>query len=307
MATDLLTSALTAFDIVRTGDATSAEARSGAGVHRVRISAGELGYLKVTPAALGEKAVADAERELRFYRQVASTVPVATPTLLGALSTPEGIALLLSDAGTERPPSAWTGQDWSRLGRDLARVHATPVPSGAWARPDPLATAVSTLDLDQVRAFWTPTLPDLESWLANRDQVIARLGAQPEVFVHGDCHTGNVVHADRGLAFCDWQSAGLGRASADLAFLSVRATPAGVRIPSSLVRDYLAHRSADQDPAALQATTLLEELAVYVFEWPPFAAYNDSAGVARVRRRARALADQLGDAGIDAGIGREPG
>ena len=303
MATGLLTAALTALDLVRTGDTPSAEARSGAGIHRVRTPAGDLGYLKVTPATLGEKAVADAERELRFYRQVASTVPVATPALLGALSTPEGIALLLSDAGTERPPTAWTGRDWSRLGRDLARIHATPVPSEAWARPDPLAPALSTPDLKQVRAFWTSALPTLESLLDNRDEILARLSEQPEAFLHGDCHTGNVLHADRGLAFCDWQSAGLGKASTDLAFLSVRATPAGVRIPPELVRDYLAHRSADHDPAELRVAILLEELAVYVFEWPPFAAYNDWVGVARVRRRARTLADHLGDAGIEAGLG----
>jgi Ser/Thr protein kinase RdoA (MazF antagonist) len=303
MATGLLAAALTALELVRTGDAPSAEARSGAGIHRVRTPAGELGYLKVTPATLGEKAVADAERELRFYRQVAPTVPVATPALLGSLSSREGIALLLSDAGTERPPSAWTGQDWSRLGRDLARIHATPVPTGAWARPDPLAAALGAPDLDQIRAFWTSTLPALESLLANRDEILARLGEQPEVFVHGDCHTGNVVHAGRGPAFCDWQSAGLGRASADLAFLSVRATPGGVRIPPELVRHYLAHRAADHDPAALQMAILVEELAVYVFEWPPFAAYNDSAGAARVRRRARALADRLGGAAIGAGLG----
>lgn len=73
--------------------------------------------------------------------------------------------------------------------------------------------------------------------------------------------------------------------------------------PPELVRDNLAHRSADHDPAELRVAILLEELAVYVFEWPPVAAYNDWVGVARVRRRARTLADHLGDAGIGAGLG----
>jgi hypothetical protein len=294
MAADLLTEALTAFGVAPTHAAGSTDARSGAGVHQVRTPTGQLGYLKVTPVALGEEARANAGRELRFYQRVAPAMPVATPALLDALSTPEGIALLLSDAGTERPSDAWTDQDWSRLGRDVAAIHTMPHPEGEWARPDPLRRALATPDLDQIRAFWTPVLPALDSLLQNRDGIIARLDAQPTVFVHGDCHTGNITHTGQGLAFCDWQSTGMGRASADLAFLSVRAAPAGVRIPSALLRQYLAHRPIDGDAAELQETVLLEELAVYVFEWPPYAAYNDAAGVARVQRRARALADRLG-------------
>lgn len=300
MTNDLLAEALTAFGVVRTHAAQSTEARSGAGVHQVRTSTGELGYLKVTSVAPGEAARSDAERELRFYQRIAPTLPVATPALLDTLCTAEGVALLLSDAGTERPPEAWTDQDWSRVGRDLAAIHTMPLPEGEWTRPDPLGRALASPDLDQIRAFWAPALPALDSLLEKRDAIVARLGAQPTVFVHGDCHTGNIMHSGRGLAFCDWQSTGLGRASADLAFLSVRAAPAGVRIPPALVRQYLAHRPIDGDPSEFRETVLLEELSVYVFEWPPYAAYNDAAGVARVQRRARALADQLGSVATSA-------
>ncbi|MFD2795244.1 phosphotransferase family protein [Promicromonospora vindobonensis] len=300
MTVDLLTEALGAFGAVRTDAAPPTEARSGAGVYSVRTPHGERGYLKATPVGLGTGAMAKAERELRFYQQVAPTTPVATPVLLDILCTSGGIALLLSDVGTERPASAWTDQDWSRLARDLAEVHSMPLPDGDWSRPDPLGTALATPDHDQIRAFWAPVLPALEGLLANRDEIFARLDAQPTAFVHGDCHTGNIVHGERGPAFCDWQPAGLGRASADLAFLSVRATPAGVQVPSALVRDYLAHRPTVADPAELERAALLEELAVYVFEWPPYAAYNDAAGVARVQQRARALADHLGGAATGA-------
>jgi hypothetical protein len=34
----------------------------------------------------------------------------------------------------------------------------------------------------------------------------------------------------------------------------------------------------------------LEELAIFVFQWPPFAAYNSPAGIARVNDRTRQLA-----------------
>lgn len=37
----------------------------------------------------------------------------------------------------------------------------------------------------------------------------------------------------------------------------------------------------------------LEELAILVFPWPPYTAYNGPAGTARVRRRARDLAERL--------------
>ncbi|WP_423462947.1 phosphotransferase family protein [Promicromonospora sp. MS192] len=294
MSADLLAHALATLEVARTSTASPTEARSGAGVYHVRTSTGRPAYLKVTPATLGRAVMAGAERELRFYRQVAPSLPVATPALLGTVSAPDGLALLLADAGTERAPTAWTDGDWALLGRALARIHATPVPDGEWARPDTLLTAVETPDLDRIRAFWAPVLPRLESLLEQRTETIDQLTSQPTAFVHGDCHAANIVHGERGPVFCDWQSTGLGRASADLAFLSVRATPTGAEVSPALVETYLAHRPQPVDPDCLKRAVLLEELAVYVFEWPAFAAYNDATGVARVRRRAADLADRLG-------------
>ncbi|MCP2266329.1 phosphotransferase family protein [Promicromonospora thailandica] len=290
MPADLLGAALTAFGVTPTGAPASAEARSGAGVHQVRTAAGAPAYLKVTPVALGAWAVAAAERELRFYRAVAPTLPVPTPALLDAAALPAGLALLLSDAGAARPASAWTDRDWAELGGQLAVLHSSPLPEGSWDRRDPLREPLP--DAGLVRAFWASDLPDVLP--EHRARIVERLDARPTVFVHGDCHAANVLHSGRGLALCDWQSAGFGRASADLAFLSVRAAPAGVRIPPTLLAGYLARSPADAD--ALRRAVLLEELATYVFEWPAYAGYNDAAGIARVRRRTRALADRLRDA-----------
>lgn len=96
--------------------------------------------------------------------------------------------------------------------------------------------------------------------------------------------------------FCDWQESGTGRATSDLALLSVRATPSGAHVPGAVLDEYV-RQSADagvrHDGAELRRAVELEELAVLVFQWPPFAAYNDDAGIARVRRRARHLADRL--------------
>jgi hypothetical protein len=47
---------------------------------------------------------------------------------------------------------------------------------------------------------------------------------------------------------------------------------------------------AGADPAPLKRALILEELAVFVFLWPPYAAYNSRAGIERVHDRARHLA-----------------
>jgi aminoglycoside phosphotransferase (APT) family kinase protein len=44
-------------------------------------------------------------------------------------------------------------------------------------------------------------------------------------------HTDNIVHSSESLVFLDWQMSGVGRPGSDLAFLNVRAMPAGVTTP----------------------------------------------------------------------------
>jgi Ser/Thr protein kinase RdoA (MazF antagonist) len=113
------------------------------------------------------------------------------------------------------------------------------------------------------------------------------MDALPLVFTHGDCHTANLLHGPSGLAFCDWQSCGPGRPGADLAFPSVRATPAGVVVPPALVEAYLAARPVD--PAVLRRAVLAEELAMYLCHWPPYAVQNSRDGLPRVVARTREL------------------
>jgi hypothetical protein len=300
VAHDLVVSALDTFGARPAGGASPVDARSGAGVHRVVLSGGARAYLKVTSADVGGGALAAAERELRFYRRASPTVPVRVPPLLDAFEADEGVALLLGDAGEQFDVTDWSSGLWRALGGALARLHTMPVPSGDWSRPDALLDALATPDLDAVVMFWSDDLPQLDELLASRDALRDRLGSAPTVFVHGDCHTGNVLHTagDRwhDLVLCDWQESGTGRATSDLALLAVRAAPSGVHVPAVLVDGYLRQRARDcvvQDAVELRRRIALEELAVLVFQWPPFAAYNDAAGIARVRRRARYLADRL--------------
>ncbi|MFJ3406935.1 aminoglycoside phosphotransferase family protein [Promicromonospora sp. NPDC090134] len=288
--------ALERFDVRLAGGASPADARSAAGIHRVELRGGGRAYLKVTAAAVG-RSRAEAERELRFYRGAAPAAPVLTPALLDTLVVDEGVALLLEDAGEQRDAAAWSRDRWRALGRDLARLHGMALPAGDWARPDDLLSALAVPDLGPVLEFWSGHLPRLDDLLADRTALGDRLGTVPPVFVHGDCHTANVVHRTAGghdvLVFCDWQAAGVGRATSDLALLSVRATPSGARVPAVLVEEYLVERAragSARDGTEFRRLLALEELAVLVFQWPPYAAYNGPAAVARVRRRARYLA-----------------
>ena len=292
MPAELMALAVHEFGITIDRAAKPADAQSGAGVHRAWTAGGQAAYLKVTPASLGRRVLAGARRELRFYRQLAVRVPVRTPPLLDALETESGIALLLAAAGEQVTADAWDGQAWAALGRDLAGLHAVPVTGQDWRRPDSLLAAMSGPVAGDITRFWSDVLPGLADLLpdllAARGELGAELAAQQTVLVHGDCHTGNILHSAAGLVFCDWQSAGVGRATADLTHLSVRATPAGVTVPRELMTAYLDRSGAD--PAPLKRALILEELAVFVFLWPPYAAYNSRAGIERVHDRARHLA-----------------
>jgi hypothetical protein len=268
---DFLRDALRILRVEPRADSRLLESRSGAGVHPVVTATGAAAYLKIAPASLGAT-------ELRFYREVAPGAPVRTPALLGHVETDAGVALLLSAAGETLDVTRWTIEMWAALGRDLAALHEMP---GAWAGPDELTGP----DHAAARAYWGPDFDDV---LAGADRLWDAMAAPAPVFAHGDCHTENITHAGGSLVFCDWQNAGTGRASTDLALLSVRATPAGVTVPPALVDAYLAGRNG---PPGLRKAIVAEELAVLLFLWPHYAGYNSAEGNARIRARAVHLAE----------------
>ncbi|MBX9396122.1 phosphotransferase [Streptomyces sp. TRM72054] len=121
-----------------------------------------------------------------------------------------------------------------------------------------------------------------------------QMDALPPVFIHGDCHTDNLVHSVGSVVFCDWQAVGIGRPASDLAFLSVRSTPAGTTVPQSLIDAYVDNRPCERP--TVQRALLAEELAVFLLLWPLFAAFNSALGIARVRRRTLDLAERWLDA-----------
>ncbi|GAB2885370.1 hypothetical protein GCM10022245_21010 [Streptomyces mayteni] len=275
------------------------ESRSGAGVHPVRTAEGEAAYLKVVPRGSGARVLADARRELRFYRSLAPVVPVRTPRLLAwsdGGDAGDGVAVLLSSAGESLDVGRWTVDMWTRLGGALAALHGVvPEAPGDWARSDPLLDALAGPPPAEIAEFWGESLPGLPELIAGRAELRELLLSVGATLVHGDCHAGNVVHDAGAPALCDWQAVGIGRPTADLAFLSVRATPSGTVVPGALLDAYLDGRPGDR--RALTRALVAEELAVYVFQWPGFAGFNSPAGNEHVRRRARELAARyLGEA-----------
>jgi hypothetical protein len=122
-----------------------------------------------------------------------------------------------------------------------------------------LADAGSTVPVTR----WTASM-----WGAvGRD--LAALHAMP--FVHGDFHTENVVWDGETPTYCDWQAAGSGRPSYDLALLVVRATAGGTTPPSAFFDAY------GPTPG------LREEIRAMVTDvWPRYERYNTPAANARV-------------------------
>jgi Ser/Thr protein kinase RdoA (MazF antagonist) len=285
---ELMSLAVRQFGIAIDHVAKPTDARSGARVHRARTLGGRAAYLKLTPAVLGPETLDAARRELRFYRQLAAEVPVQTPPLLDSFEVDLGVALLLAAAGEQVKVSAWSGTARSMLGRDLAALHSVQVAGQDWVRPDALLDTMSAPVSGTIAKFWGGVLPGLRELLDSRRALREELASQPAVLVHGDCHTGNIVHAGDGLVFWDWQSTGLGRATSDLAMLGVRAAPAGIGVPRDAMKAYVNQRGCDVNE--LERALILEELAIFVFQWPPFADYNSRARIARVHDRTRDLA-----------------
>jgi phosphotransferase family enzyme len=278
---ELLARALREFRVTVDGSGNQPDAGSGAGVWAARTASGDAAVLKVTPPG------PPAQRELRFYREVAGAAPVRTPALLDAFSDESGVALLLAAAGSPCSPASWTAAMWAELGTALAALHGMPAPPGGAPRDPPPVD----------HPFWAGRLPELP----DRAALLDAMNALPPVFTHGDCHLANLLHGPAGLVFCDWQSSGPGRPGTDLAFPSVRATPAGTVVPPTLLDAYLLARPVDR--AVLSRAVIAEELSFFLYLWPPYAPDTSPTGIARVVARTRELAHRWqairtgGDAG----------
>jgi Ser/Thr protein kinase RdoA (MazF antagonist) len=265
--------------------------KSGSRIHVVRRDNGRTCVLKVT--SLGEDdAARRGRRELAFYRDLAARMPIRTPALLDAYEDDDVIALLLSAHGAVEPATAWDRRSWLALAVDLARLHGTAVPApDHWTEMWSPVHALSEPDLPMIERFWREDLGSaLDAIVDSRERLAQEILQAGECFVHGDCHTENILREDGALVWIDWQGTGIGNPARELAFLHARATPSGARIPPELLATYCRERNTDLEQ--MRRSVLAAELGIFLFEWPPYASFNSPAGTQRVRRRTRDLAER---------------
>lgn len=264
---------------------------SGSQVYVVRQEDGRACVLKVTSLQRDDDARAG-HRELAFYRGLAERLPIRTPTLLDHYADNDVIAMLLSAHGEIEPATSWNRRSWRALAVDLARLHGTAVPEpDRWKEHWSPLQVLRAPDLPMVEGFWREDLgSSLDAVVDSRELLEQAILQAGECFVHGDCHTENILREDGALVWIDWQGTGIGNPALELAFLDARATPSGARVPPEVLARYCTER--DSDLQQMWRSVIAAELAIFVFVWPPYASYNSPAGTRRVRRRTRDLAER---------------
>jgi len=290
MDTDLVAKLAERLD-VRVELRESTRGMSGSRVHFARQEDGRECVLKVTSLRRDDDARAG-RRELDFYRDLAERMPLRTPALLDYLEDDEAIALVLSAHGEIEPATPWDRRSWLSLAVDLARLHGTEVPDpDRWRGDRSPFHALIEPDMPVVDGFWREDLPSsFDAIIESRElleQEILRAGAS---FVHGDCHTDNILREHGALVWIDWQSTGIGNPALELAFLAARATPSGARIPPEMLAKYCSESNKDRE--LMLRSIMAAELSIFIFEWPPYASFDSPAGTRLVRRRTRYLAER---------------
>ena len=181
------------------------------------------------------------ERELRFYDELAPATPVRVPACHGAWYDPETARFLLIQEGIAVDPTVdqIAGIDVERAALvmvEMARLHA------AWWRDPHLATLdwLPRLDAPTRRhnlttiadAGWAPLCELVGDAIAAEDQTIGpdlaaridaalvRLAELPSTLLHSDLRADNLLFAPDGdaVVLIDWQGAGVGPPSWDLAY-----------------------------------------------------------------------------------------
>lgn len=242
---------------------------SASGIYRVRIAEGEA-VLKVSEGEPEQRV--EARRELGFYRDLAPSIPVATPRLLAGTDGKELAAILLTAHSPSPPAPDWTRSEWLEAARQLARLHAFPAPRrGPWRHLPWVRTVLDRPPTDMAFDFWSPTAAGerVRDLLDDPAGLALAFDQGPTGFVHGDCHVDNLLRDADGLVWADWQVAGVGCCAVDLAFRWGRAYADGADLPlEAMVEEYLARRPVD--PVRLRHSMMAAELATFLFGWPAY-------------------------------------
>jgi aminoglycoside phosphotransferase (APT) family kinase protein len=212
--------------------------REGGSPWRIELAGGQVGVLRVLPAAARARLVTEvaalehaAAHGLPVPRVlaadpdgavVAGTLAVLTTVLPGTSHTPGG-----------PPPPA----RFRALGALAAAIAAVPAPEVSAALPV-RTRSIPDVDFPALRRA-APARPLL---LAAEEVVAEQLPPRrPPVFVHGDLWQGNTMWDDEGAptGVVDWDSAGVGPAGVDLGSLRCdAATSSGPRAAEEVLAGY---------------------------------------------------------------------
>jgi hypothetical protein len=189
--------------------------------------------------------------EARFYRDLASEIPVRIPKVWFADTAGESYVMVLEDlvaAGCRFPHPkdadiAWRARDIvSQMAALHGRFWESPRFDGdgdlAWLAPKGTGAAgggatfvqmaVDTLGDRLPEAFHR--LADI--YLARNDDIVKLWNSGPRTFVHGDPHMGNLyvdTAAGNGTGFLDWAMIGRSPGLRDVAYVMCNSIPAEVR------------------------------------------------------------------------------
>ncbi len=264
---------------------------SGALVYRLHF-ADDTAILKVTEASSGAIPFERAEREYRFYQDIAPLIPLSTPKMLAVSHDETRVALLLSAHQPSLPPAEWPEADFHEVTRQLARFHATfwgrveKLSGFDWLKPRPekseadVQTALdnwqSLQEMERFADVLTETNIQHIGGIIGKIRSMKALNLLPLTFCHGDCFAGNILRdGENHFIWTDWQEARLGLGVEDVSFLLQRAHAAGAMIASEpIFATY--HQTLETalgscvSLADLHRMADIIELESRVLEWPAY-------------------------------------
>lgn len=289
---------------------------SGAATYRMIVE-GTDAVLKLTAAGSAPYVCERARREIAFYREMASHVPLRVPRVIAMHTGSEGFALLLAADEPALPPDTWQEARYLAAARQLARFHAafwnrtSTTDAYPWLLRPRQGDAIA--DIERAHHDWRalrerPQLADIltmqqDHWIhrlvAAMEAVDAIIASLPLTVCHGDCNPGNVLTAtDGGLVWTDWQEIRLARGPEDLSFLLQQAAIFGGAVPyDAALATYqatLAVETGQDVPLALiRHMVAAAELRSRALLWPAYLTEAAPDDVAAMLWRLRDLAECL--------------
>jgi hypothetical protein len=289
---------------------------SGSYGYRISAPGGDL-VLKVTLPGCPSYVLERAQREVLFYRHIATKVPLGVPRVIDTFLSDDSFVCVLMKAYQPTGYShQWREAQYVSAARQLAHLHAA-----FWGRTDQLSELPwlkrnrSLVDADsgpakeqwrnlrddeQLGAVLTMRYYEMVGSLFNvLQEVQEALRPFPLTLVHGDCHMANVLHDRRGrLVWADWQEVGIGIGPGDLSFFLERAYFAGAAVPHQAVTQQyqvsLQMAMGHGLPMPLLLETLCRvELLSWLLSWAPYLHLGGPEQLARVLNRIEVLAQRL--------------